>query len=658
MFLVDEPTSGAVPGGAPATGVTTTGVTTTAVVHSASDLVVAAGCEYRLLSRLDEQLGRAPRREHAQDVMLDRAATLGRRHEDAVLADLEARHGAYDPATGRGVLRIDPPRHGSWDDLVAAHLRTLAAVEGGADVVHQAAFFDGTFHGRADFLVRVPEPDDAGGPARRAGKPPRYTVMDAKLARRAKVPALLQLAAYADQLLAADVPVAPEVVLVLGTRSRSTHRLADLLPVFRARRDRLLRLTDTHLARDGRAPWDDPEVRSCGRCDACREQVEARRDVLLVGGVYERQRTLLNAAGIRTADELAAATEPPAGMTASSFRRVRDQAALQLGTGAADGTVVWADASGPRELSWRIDDPAPVHALPTPSAGDLFFDFEGDPLWVDADGTSWGIDYLFGWVERPVDPEGPPPSHALWAHDLASERDALVAFVDHVNARRREHPDLHVYHYADYEKSHLLSIAARHGVYEEEVDDLLRDGVLVDLYAVVRPALRISDPSRSLKKLEPLYMGDELRGGDVKDAAASIVAYAEYTGLRDAGRHEEADELLRGIEDYNRYDCVSTLRLLEWLRWAVARSASGSEAVAGSGAGPEEARAVYHPRPRSSDAPARPATTARASSDPAADVTSAGGSVGEATAGGGSASGSGDGVAPSGGSVGGATAGG
>ncbi|WP_435737449.1 TM0106 family RecB-like putative nuclease [Cellulosimicrobium sp. PMB13] len=629
MFLVDEPVSAAVPGGEPATG-----VTTTAVVHSASDLVVAAGCEYRLLSRLDEQLGRAPRREHAQDVMQDRAATLGRQHEDAVLADLEERHGAYDPVTGRGVLRIEPPRHGSWDELVAAHVRTLAALESGADVVHQAAFFDGTFHGRADFLVRVPEPDDAGGLGRPAGGPARYTVMDAKLARRAKVPALLQLAAYADQLLAAHVPVAPEVVLVLGTRSRSTHRLADLLPVYRERRDRLLRLTETHLARDDRAPWDDPDVRSCGRCDACREQVEARRDVLLVGGVYERQRALLDAAGIRTVEQLAAATEPPAGMSASSFARVRDQAALQLGTGAADGTVVWADASGPRELSWRIDDPSPVHALPAPSPGDLFFDFEGDPLWVDADGASWGLDYLFGWVERPAEPGGVPPSHALWAHDLASERDALVAFVDHVNARRREHPDLHVYHYADYEKSHLLSIAARHGVYEEEVDDLLRAGVLVDLYAVVRPSLRISDPSRSLKKLEPLYMGDELRSGDVKDAAASIVAYAEYTGLRDAGRHEEADELLRGIEDYNRYDCVSTLRLLEWLRWAVA-SASGSGVVAGSGAGSEEARAVYPPRPRSSDAPARPATTARASSDPAVDVASVGASVGATTAGGG-----------------------
>ncbi|MCO7274937.1 TM0106 family RecB-like putative nuclease [Cellulosimicrobium cellulans] len=616
MFLVDEPalrTVAADPGrtatsGAPARD--------RVLVHSASDLVVAADCEYRLLCRLDEQLGRAPRPDDAEDAMLARTAALGARHEHEVLARYEAEHGAFDPTTGRGVVRLEPPRGVSWDELVAAQARTLAALEAGADVVHQATFFDGSFHGRADFLVRTGT-DDAGAA--------RYAVVDTKLARRAKVPALLQLAAYGDQLQAAGVPVDPDVSLVLGTRERTSHRLADLLPVFRDRRDRLVRLTAEHVARDGRAPWDDPAVRACGRCADCRAQIESHRDVLLVGGVYESQRARLHAAGIRTIDELAAATDEtpvPEGMSRSTFATVRRQAALQLGTGPSDGTVVWADASGPHELSWRIDDPAPVLALPAPSPGDVFFDFEGDPLWTDEGGTSWGLDYLFGWVERPAAPEDRPVFHALWAHDLAAERDALVAFVDHVNARRRTYPDLHVYHYADYERAHLLAIAARHGVYEEEVDDLLRDGVLVDLYAVVRQALRVSDKSRSIKKLEPLYMGDELRTGDVTTAAASVVAYAEYTALREAGRDDEADELLRGIADYNRYDCVSTLRLADWLRHAVLTS----EVVA-SGAGSGETRAVYHPHPRPSDAPARPATTARVFPDPALSVTSPGGEI-------------------------------
>ena len=51
------------------------------------------------------------------------------------------------------------------------------------------------------------------------------------------------------------------------------------------------------------------------------------------------------------------------------------------------------------------------------------------------------------------------------------------------------YPAMHVYHYASYEKSALRRLAQEHRTREDEVDDLLRDEVLVDLYAVVRRAL-------------------------------------------------------------------------------------------------------------------------------------------------------------------------
>ena len=66
--------------------------------------------------------------------------------------------------------------------------------------------------------------------------------------------------------------------------------------------------------------------------------------------------------------------------------------------------------------------------------------------------------------------------------------------------------------------------------YTEVIQDgmlaLLREGVLVDLYDTVRNSLRISENSYSIKKLEPLYMGDQLRESDVADGAGSIAAYA------------------------------------------------------------------------------------------------------------------------------------
>ena len=152
-----------------------------------------------------------------------------------------------------------------------------------------------------------------------------------------------------------------------------------------------------------------------------------------------------------------------------------------------------------------VRDAASLAAIPEPDPGDLFFDFEGDPLYTEGAATDWGLDYLFGLVDTA---EQYTP---LWAHSFAEERVALEQFLDLVAARRAAHPNMHIYHYATYERTHLLTMAARHGVGEADVDQLLADGVLVDLYPIVQRAVRVGSRSYSIKKLEPLYMGAELR---------------------------------------------------------------------------------------------------------------------------------------------------
>jgi uncharacterized protein len=551
------------------------------LVHSASDLVIAGECEFRLLRRLDELLGRSPRRVREEDEMLARTAALGEDHERRVLDGHLRTFGPADAGRPGGVLEVPSARRMARDELVEAHSRTLAAMEQGADVVYQASFFDGRFHGRADFLVRDP-----------LGSPPRYAVHDSKLARRTKVRALVQLAAYADQLMAARVDPTDEVHLVLGTGETTSHRLGDLLPVFRKRRTRLIEVLDAHVADDAPVGWDDERYLACGRlrdCPDCAEAAARARDVLLVGGVYGVQRAKLAGAGISTIDALAVAEEAPDGMAAARFENLRAQARLQLGLDDGDGSVALdqlpdgVDPDGPdARLRWQLTATEAIDRLPPPSPGDVFFDFEGDPLWEEArlpgddQAPAMGLDYLFGWVERPGPGDGTPPFHGLWADDLAGERDALVRFVDYLDARRQTYPDLHVYHYAAYEKTHLLSIAARHGVYEDEVDQLLRDGVLVDLYAVVRSCLRISNRSKSIKKLEPLYMQDDPAREGVTSATASVTEYAEYAKLATEGS-DRAAELKQRILDYNEYDCRSTLRLLDWLRFA--RASVGSSSV-------------------------------------------------------------------------------
>ncbi len=273
------------------------------------------------------------------------------------------------------------------------------------------------------------------------------------------------------------------------------------------------------------------------------------------------QRDRLRLAGIRTIDDLAEAREAPERMSGDTFTGLRTQARLQLTSPA--GGVQPAPDEGHAVPTYGVVLPQAIGALPRPDHGDLFFDFEGDPLYTEppaAGGTpQWGIDYLFGWVD---DAE---QYSALWAHDFAQEKQALEDFLDVVALRRRQHPGMHIYHYAPYEPTHLLAMAARYGVREAEVDTLLREGVFVDLYPIVRRALRVGSRSYSIKKLEPLYMGDEVRTSDVQRGDDSIVRYVEARALSDAGEDAEAQTILDDLADYNRYDCVSTRRLRDWL---------------------------------------------------------------------------------------------
>nr|WP_217509235.1 TM0106 family RecB-like putative nuclease [Pseudarthrobacter sp. C4D7] len=569
------------------------------LVFSASDLVAASECEYRTLRILDEKLGRTAKAEFPPDEMQKRAGELGDQHEQTVLAGLVAKYGEWDAGRGAGVYSLERGQN-LRGDLQAKHAETELALRSGADVVFQATFFDGEFLGYADFLV-----NEAAG----TGSPGRYEVWDTKLARHAKVGALLQLAAYGDQLLGMGLEPAPVVTLVLGTRLgddwlRSSHSLPDLLPVFRERRRRFRHLTASHRESGGAVQWQQPGVVHCGRCDYCAEQVQLHRDLLMVAGMSVVQRRNLHADGVTTIDQLAAM---PAGKARNSVVRLRAQARMQLGLDQTAGSRTFTKDGQPHTVSFSVLPDHTIGSLPAPSAGDIFFDFEGDPLWQDPATGAWGIEYLFGVVEAPVaGADGEPMFRPFWAHSRSGERRAFLEFLEYVEKRRAANPDMHVYHYAAYEKTALRNLSLTHQAGEDIVDDWLRQGLLVDLYATVRHSIRISEASYSIKKLEPLYMGDNLRSGEVKDAGASVVAYAAYCAARDGGNAEDANHILASISDYNRYDCLSTLRLRDWLLETAPRAAEGETAGAAMDGSPT---AVAPASGKGDDATRRPDDT-------------------------------------------------
>lgn len=432
-------------------------------------------------------------------------------------------------AEGRQVAEI-PEGDGSRAALLDAVARTEEALRSGAEVVYQATFFRDGLRGHADFLFRVDRPSDLGDFS--------YEVADTKLARRAKPYFVLQLCFYSELLAAAQGGEPERIHVILGNGERRTFRLAEFSAYFRRVRAAFLAaLTD-----GGRSTYPEP-VAHCEICrwrTVCDERREADDHLSLVANITARQRELLQGVGIDTLAALGAVEHLAVqGIDAQVLSRLHEQASLQLA----------ARESGENSYELRTPEEGRGFArLPRPSGGDVFFDMEGDPLFADG-----GLEYLFGFVTAD---DKEPEFTAIWGRNRAEEKRALETFIDFVTERRKQFPDLHIYHYNHYEVTALKRIAGAHGAREEELDQLLRDEVFVDLYKVVREAMLISQPSYSIKKVEAFYM--DQRDTAVTDGGDSVVMFERWL-------EEDDQKILEEIADYNRDDCISTLKLRDWL---------------------------------------------------------------------------------------------
>jgi uncharacterized protein len=435
-------------------------------------------------------------RPERDDPELAVLARRGLEHETRYLDRLRA--------AGRTVVDIDADRDelskSGLARLSELHDRTVAALHEGPDLIYQGAFFDGRWQGFADFLLRVEKPSELG--------PFSYEVADTKLARHAKAAALLQTCAYSAQLEAIQGRSPDSIHVVLGDQSTASFRYRDYAAYFRAVR----RQFDDATGDGARATYPD-RVEHCAVCrwtDRCTAQWRGDDHLIFVAGVGRGQVAKLSAAGIPTLTALAqASVNHIVGIGDETLAKLTRQARLQLRQ-RESGAVNY-------ELLTPEGQDRGFASLPEPNEGDLFFDMEGDPLIED------GLEYLFGvaWLEDDAIRFRP-----FWGHDRAGERGAFEEFIDFVLERRQRFPELHVYHYAAYEETALKKLMGMHATREDAVDVLLREGVLVDLYRVVRQSVVVSQESYSIKKLEPLYM--EVRGGAITDAGGSIVAYETW----------------------------------------------------------------------------------------------------------------------------------
>lgn len=491
-------------------------------MFSASDITFYAECQHRTwLDRLslDDKDLRDMKAEDDEQSKLVQAK--GYQHEADYYSKLKSEN--------QNCIEINTKQ-----TLEQRILSTKQAIQNGVEVIFQGSLRRGNLIGHADFLIRLQDKGPEGQWL--------YEVADTKLARSTKAKFILQLCFYSD-LLSDISGQLPHVMHVqLGSGKRETFRVADYIYYYR----QLLNRLEEYVA--GYPNMTPPYPMPCNHCSLCpwRDKCDAKRveddHLSAVANISRQQIVRLEKAGINTLEKLAniSPTQGVPKLAFETLNKLHQQAALQLHERVSGEEKV-------EMLPFAEGQHKGFARLPKSDLGDLFFDMEGNPM------HEGGLEYLFGVYYFD---EGEAKFTGFWGHTREQERQAFIEFMDFVGARTARYPKMHIYHYANYEKAAISRLMTLHGVKESQVDDLLREQRLVDLYKVVREGLRISKPSYSIKAVEAFYT--EKRTGDVKKATDSIVVYEQWTETQDPA-------LLESIRQYNEDDCRSTWQLREWL---------------------------------------------------------------------------------------------
>src|SRR5580700_9340357 len=508
-------------------------ISTSQVRFSASDLSNHLACRH--LTTLDLEVARGRRTEPdwaAPDLKV--IQELGLRHEAAYLEYL-----------GKQGLTIENLGGIDYKDEKRLLTETLALMERGAEVIAQGALRDGGWFGRPDVLRRVDEPS-----AKWAWS---YEVADTKLARETKATTILQLSLYSE-LLGKIQGTTPEFLWVVppGTGfAGEKYRVTEYAAYYRYVRKRLLETVGEGVDQE---TYPEP-VEHCNICRWFKECDTRRRaddHLSLVAGIRRQQRDQFEEWNRETMAKLAVLPIPlkerPKHGARACYERAREQARVQV-----EG----------RTEKKLVHEALPVAAgigfcrLPEPSVDDVFVDLEGDPFVGEQ-----GLQYLFGLAFRSA--EGEWSYEKKWALNREEEKRGFEWLVDEITRRRTANPKMHVYHFGSYEPGALKRLMGMYATREEEIDRMLRAGVLVDLHQAFKQSTRASVEEYSLKKIEAFYGFERATPLDLSRAA---MRYVEHR--LELGRLEEVEEIpeefCATLEGYNEEDCVSTGELRDWL---------------------------------------------------------------------------------------------
>lgn len=450
----------------------------------------------------------------------------GEEHETAYVQLLRA----------RGLTWVDarPSDRTSANESFAL---TLQAMRDGIDVIVQARLQNKGLAGYADILRRVATPSALGGWS--------YEAHDTKLTRETKGGTILQLSAYSD-MLASMQGIGPESFHVVTPVQIERYRVAEFAAYYRMIRQSL----SGELAKGHEKLIEQYYPEPVEACQVCvwAPRCEARRrkddHLSYIAGSGRSHRVELTAQGVPTLTMAAQMAVPitfrPSRGASETYDRLGNQARVQHQQRSEGRPIV--------EMM-PIQEGQGLRRLPEPSTGDIFLDLEGASF-----AREGGREFLFGiWTNAGY--------RAWWAMDDEQEKAAFEEVMDVIASAWKADPAMHVYHFNHYEPTAFKKLASRHVTRVEPLNELLRAERFVDLYPIVRQAVRAGVESYSIKKLEQYY--EFTRQITLLNVHEPLLAVEMALDAKapDAITLEIRD----AVQAYNEDDCRSAEALRDWL---------------------------------------------------------------------------------------------
>ena len=460
-----------------------------------------------------------------QDPLNEILKNDGIRHEEKLIKELENQNFKVKRLKGR-------QDKSDYEECIKAMID-------GYDFIHQGSFNNGQIRGAVDLLKRVAIPSRLG--------PFSYIPIECKLASNINIKFIIQALCYCELLIESIGNRPKTFELYLGGGSFEYFDVEKYWAWYQFKKNQYKSFLRNFNPNE--EPEDIPGDHSSWT-EFITERLKTKRDLILVHNILKTQRNKLRAKGILSIDQLAA-IKPNAkipGMNPEILERLRKQAAIQI--------KPRKNKNVPEFILKDQDNSFGLFNLPKPSQGDIWFDLEGARDFVS--GTK--LEYLFGVVY--LDKTNTLADCYWWAHTDEEEKLSFEKFVGWVEKRRKEFPDLHIYHYANYEKVALRDLQQKYLTCMPEITEWLTNNLLIDLQPIVQNTIILGEESYSLKKVEKLYMKRE---EDMQSAIESMVAYELWKNSGEPGIPGKLEDglspKLEGIRLYNKDDLVSTYKL-------------------------------------------------------------------------------------------------